>query len=636
MFFLSSSSKKRSLGKVKKRSIVSFLAKVSLKVKRGKFAQLKPRQQEEVSSGHVTSDDVRGSIDTSGTMSYKCAAESSDSLDEVFLLNSTMDADSDDSMSLEETKLNMDTRLTPLSFDGTQVTNHFKSSSGGEDFSLRKVLSPRVHPSNTSQEAHILAQSMDLDDLLQITNFLSCDLEDFQHEVNQSPQVFDVASQSLSEEDENRRKFNHVLELVVTTPTRPEIRKKFDDVLEKVMTTPPRPSSKLCSLASIPLPPAPWSSESDGVDLSETVQIVSSEGQDDSMIRDQMRRSDSSDSIPSLSGGANALNQAPTGNIAAPTSADEAADSVIAWGCLAALLGSPAPRIARKQMKRIPVNLWQDDASLVEDLDALFLPHDNDELGNEMRALSLNAADDLTKAPDVCNIPPCEDLIPDVDDLHNLDFPTTPTRVTSKKEIADSTFAWGVLGAILGSPAPSSVSKKSATRKRVNLWDDGEENDLLPEIEEQVYYEDECDVLSSPIDLTELVEADEQVILADQSIVLQKGDSGRESAESVLAWTALGMLLGSPAPKSVCRKSKKESEEAAKNLWRDFEAIGDALDTVPFISPDLEDEEDDPIATECHMFAEKWFDGQDQDSVESLSRMPSLSGTSDDDDGDSL
>ena len=287
-------------------------------------------------------------------------------------------------------------------------------------------------------------------------------------------------------------------------------------------------------------------------------------------------------------------------------------------------------------MKRIPVNLWQDDASLVEDLDALFLPHDNNELGNEMRALSLNAADDLTKAPDVCNIPPCEDLIPDVDDLHNLDFPTTPTRVTSKKEIADSTFAWGVLGAILGSPAPSSVSKKSATRKRVNLWDDGEENDLLPEIEEQVYYEDECDVLSSPIDLTELVEADEQVILADQSIVLQKGDSGRESAESVLAWTALGMLLGSPAPKSVCRKSKKESEEAAKNLWRDFEAIGDALDTVPFISPDLEDEEDDPIATECHMFAEKWFDGQDQDSVESLSRMPSLSGTSDDDDGDSL
>jgi len=166
MFFLSSSSKKRSIGKVKKRSIISFLAKVSLKVKQGKFAQLKPQQQEEVSSGHVTSDDVRGSIDTSGSMSYKCAAESSDSLDEVFLHNSTMDADSDDSMSLEETKLNMDSRLTPLSFDGTQVTNHFKSSSGGEDFSLHKVLSPRVDPSNPRQEAHLLAPSMDLDDLL--------------------------------------------------------------------------------------------------------------------------------------------------------------------------------------------------------------------------------------------------------------------------------------------------------------------------------------------------------------------------------------------------------------------------------------------------------------------------------------
>jgi len=635
MFFLLSSSKKRSLGKVKKRSIVSFLAKVSLKVKRGKFAQLKPQQQEEVSSGHVTSDDVRGSIDTSGTMSYKCAAESSDSLDEVFLLNSTMDADSDDSMSLEETKLNMDTRLTPLSFDDTQVTNHFKSSPGGEDFSLHKVLSPRVDPSKTSQDAHVLAPSMD--DLLQITNFLSCDLEDFQHEVNQSPEVFDVASQNLTEEDENRRKFNHVLELVVSTPTRPEIRKKFDDVLEKVVSTPPRPSSKRCSCASISLPPAPWSSESDGVDLSETVQIVSSEGQEDSMNRDQMRRSDSSDSIPSLSGGADALDQVPTdNNIAAPTCADDAADSVIAWGCLAALLGSPAPRPARKQMKRIPVNFWQDDASLGEDLDALCLPQDDDELGNQMRALSLNAADDLTKAPNICNIPPCDDLIPDVDDFYNLDFPTTPTRVTSEKDIADSTLSWGILGAILGSPAPSSVSKKSATRKRVNLWDDGKEDDLLPEIEGQDYYEDECDVFSAPIDLTELVEADEQAILADQSIVLQKGDSRKESAESVLAWTALGMLLGSPAPKSVCKKSMKESEKAANNLWRYVEAIGDALDTVPFISPDLEDEEDDPIATEGRIFAEHWRDGQEQDSVPSLSRTPSLSGTSDEEDGDSL
>ena len=121
--------------------------------------------------------------------------------------------------------------------------------------------------------------------------------------------------------------------------------------------------------------------------------------------------------------------------------------------------------------------------------------------------------------------------------------------------------------------------------------------------------------------------------MAGQSIELQERDSGRESAESVLAWTALGMLLGSPAPRSVCKKSRKESEEAAKNLWKDNKACGDdALDTVPFISPD---EVDESIATECRLRAEKWLDGQDQESVPSLSMTPSLSGSSDEEDDDS-
>lgn len=615
MFAMPSSSK-ISLGKVQKKSITRILTKVSLKVKRGKFALLKPHQQEELPSGHVTSDDSCGSI-----------------ADEVFVLDNTMDSmDTDtDDMSLSEVKkLNMDARLTPLSFDDTQVTNHFRSSSGGEDFTLHKALSPRVNSPNISQEAHSLVPSLSLDDMLKITSFLSLDLEDFivedfqslPHDDNEVARhceaVVDKAHQYHREEDENRRKFN--------------------DMLEKVMSTPPRPASTRCSLVSNPPPSSPFpqcsGDESDGVDLPETTNIDSSQCQEDLIKEDQMRRSDSSGSIPSLSGGPDEWDQTLTDNIiAAPTSTNDAADSAIAWGCLAALLGSPAPSSARKQRKRIPVNLWQDDASLGEGLDSICLPQDDSELRNELRALNLNDGDDLA-ASDDCSIPSCEDLVPDVGDSCNLVFPTTPSRVSSKKGIADSTLAWGVLGAILGSPAPSSVSKKSAARKHVNLWHDGEEEDELPEIEGYDDSEDERDFLSAPIDLTELVEADEQVnILAGQSIELQDRDSGRESAESVLAWTALGMLLGSPAPKSVCKKSRKESEEAAKNLWKDNKACGDdALDIVPFISPD---EVDESIATECRLRAEKWLDGQDQESVPSLSMTPSLSGSSDEEDDDS-
>ncbi len=140
--------------------------------------------------------------------------------------------------------------------------------------------------------------------------------------------------------------------------------------------------------------------------------------------------------------------------------------------------------------------------------------------------------------------------------------------------------------------------------------------------------------MSAPIDLSELVEVDDQGILVGQSTALQQGDSRNESAKSFLAWTALGMLLDSPAPKSVCKKSKKESEESARKCRNDFKTVGDfTSDTVPVISPD---DEGDSTAKECRTLAEKWRCGQDQDSVISHSRTPSLSGIYDEEDGDSL
>ncbi|KAL3822431.1 hypothetical protein ACHAXA_007438 [Cyclostephanos tholiformis] len=618
MFALPSSCKPRSLGKVQRKSITRFLTKVSLKVKRGKFVELKPQQPDEFRPIQVISDYYCGSFEESGSMSYKnCVAESRYSLDEEIFLSNRMESDADDSMSFtEEKKLDTNTRLTPLSFDDTQVTNHFRTSSRGVEFSFHKALSPRIISSSTSQEAHALFPPGSLDDMLPINSLMSLDLEDFRSlppdvNISHSKAAADEVPHNSSEGDVNRR--------------------KFDEILDIIMSTPPRTASTRCSLTkkNHSLPRRHSSSdESDVVQLPETAQIDTTDGREDSMNRDQMRRFDSSDSIPSLSGDADALDQTPADNInPLPTSTKDAADSTIAWGCLAALLGSPAPSSARKQKKRTPVNLWQYDTYPDEDLDAICLLQNDKELVNEMQTLNLVANDD-----DDWSIPLCEDLVREVDDSFGVDVPTTPTRV---KSIADSTLAWGVLGAILGSPAPLSVLKKNcAPKKQDYLWNNCEENDLPPEIEGRDDVDDECDVLCAPIDLTELVEADEQVNILTQSIELQGGDRRDESVESVFAWTALGMLMGSPAPRSVCKKRRKESKVVAKNLWIDFESIGDdVLETVPCISPD---EEDYSLNTECRLFSRKWLDAQDLNYVPSLSITPSLSGTSDEEDVESL
>ena len=293
----------------------------------------------------------------------------------------------------------------------------------------------------------------------------------------------------------------------------------------------------------------------------------------------------------------------------------DAADSVIAWGCLVALLGSPAPRSVRKQKKQTPVtSLAEDD---INDCILCYLPQgDDDGLENDVQALDLNVQYDDTAD----DIPSIGDLAPD----EAVDyFPTTPMR--AQRDIADSTLAWSIVGAILGSPAPSVVSRKRSQTTHATLLDDSP----VPEIEDQYDLNDDA------IDMTELVHADEDAnVMAVNTIKLGNGGDGNENVESVLAWTALGMLLGSPAPKSVCKKKiDVGSEVVAKNHWTDFDAAAgnDHLDEVPVIS--INDEDINPFFMECQKSAQFWLDGcsHDQDSVPSLSRT--MSGASDGEDG---
>ena len=92
------------------------------------------------------------------------------------------------------------------------------------------------------------------------------------------------------------------------------------------------------------------------------------------------------------------------------------------------------------------------------------------------------------------------------------------------------------------------------------------------------------------------------------------------------------MLLGSPAPKYVSKRSRRGST----NLWDDGSAIGnDASNCIPFIFTG--DENDSillspwkvPLGQKSWLGCRDFSDGEDTQSTQSLSGLPSLSATSD-------
>jgi len=178
-------------------------------------------------------------------------------------------------------------------------------------------------------------------------------------------------------------------------------------------------------------------------------------------------------------------------------------------------------------------------------------------------------------------------------------------------------------------------------KKPVNLWEDEGESDLLPEINEQDNHEDESDLslLYYAIDLNELQQGDETT---EEFAKTEQVGAKQESADSVLAWGGLGMLLGSPAPISVSRKMKKMRVEDAQQLWDD----GESNDAMPSIYPD--EANDTMSSSGGSSTAQQWCTEQDAlsdddddthsipclskiSSVPCLSRISSVSGSTDDD-----
>jgi hypothetical protein len=181
------------------------------------------------------------------------------------------------------------------------------------------------------------------------------------------------------------------------------------------------------------------------------------------------------------------------------------------------------------------------------------------------------------------------DSVPDI----SKDLVTSDAAISqqSNEDIANSTTAWSSLVALLGSPAPSCVLPKERTATQ-NLWVDDatiEDDEIISLACSEIDHLAEDDILP-PLPIS-----DEDTIaeLSLSGLQLDSDDAcvpskDEDASSSVLAWTALTALLGSPAPQ--CVALKKESREV-KNLWADDEEDG-IISLTQFELPCLDESDD--------------------------------------------
>ncbi|KAL3761475.1 hypothetical protein ACHAWU_006505 [Discostella pseudostelligera] len=567
-----------------------------------------------------TSHSPRTSTTTATTvaLSYQCSQpESRNSLEQEVHYMGTMETTTDDEfMSLEPDVFNTCIRLTPLTFDDTQVPNHFRSDAGGNihvinqrEDAIMEIEEPLSSSRQCSEEKKLQndegtprprnrwrqQQSVEGED-----EFLSLDLEDDEDMFTQLEEGEDMISIHVDDSDNEEESSAHKVVVSQEISREEDNRMKFNDMLNKVV---------ICRGVGLKSTPEMFYTSYNSTVSELSYSKPGGEGQDGLL----KRRNSSNDSIPSLSGDHNNAEVVGAISPEAPmnaTNVDEVAESTIAWGCLAALMSSPAPSPVRECKKRTstPVkNLWQDDdlsphAEVLDDI--VSLPHDDDgeDLDDELRSLNIVA--------DNCSIPSCKDL-DDHDQLVILDFPSSPPKSKLRK-VEDSKLAWSVLGAILGSPAPSSVSKKYV-KKCVNLWDDDEETDVLEVGVDDIISlppdddEEEVPAIDDATDNCSIPSCNDLDPNVDDCFpTTPPKANSRKAEDSALAWSVLGAILGSPAPSSVAKKSVKK----CINLWdddgeTDVLEVGDDIISLPPYDDDeevltFEDEADSCSIPSCN------------------------------------
>jgi hypothetical protein len=255
-----------------------------------------------------------------------------------------------------------------------------------------------------------------------------------------------------------------------------------------------------------------------------------------------------------------------------------------------------------------------------------------------------------------------DNIIPDPDCLE-LDETTTSLNVVVPSETdanrnrdVDTTLSFCVLGAILGSPAPSCVKKHGRKTASSIFWDleDGIDDDIPDLRDDNSSSEDtnpsnekesglndifttaslsDCDEShgASVNNEEELIDVD---TVPDIDIVDETCDydccpafdetSIKKAADSALAWSALALILHSPAPAAVTKLGSscipKHSDEPASADFDDalftIEEVEEEVDDIP----SLADTAESPPCTPNRKHREYMF----KDSLDDNAFLPEL------------
>jgi len=310
---------------------------------------------------------------------------------------------------------------------------------------------------------------------------------------------------------------------------------------------------------------------------------------------------------------------------------EDVADSVVAWGLLAALMGAPAPPAVMVQYKKLSsearINLWQDggcsNCDEIEDIMASSQVTD-DGFG---RFEVCYDSDDMS----IPSLFAAEAHIEDTRTAYEFNTFTNKERgSTATKDAMESSIAWCSFAALLGSHAPSSVIQymKATTKTRISVTEKfcfhGEFEDVITSSRNTVENEDGAFVTD---DIPDLPHTQEDTIAANflssellnyESVFtdftaepIDIESSRKDVEDSVLAWSALAALLGSPITEIAYRRTHQRERHSPKNLWLENDADEDDIDMISL--PTSSDEDSFIGTVEC-------LDGEEVE----LHNIPSL------------
>eukprot|EP00569_Conticribra_weissflogii_P008709 CAMPEP_0171362990 /NCGR_PEP_ID=MMETSP0879-20121228/3040_1 /TAXON_ID=67004 /ORGANISM="Thalassiosira weissflogii, Strain CCMP1336" /LENGTH=777 /DNA_ID=CAMNT_0011870033 /DNA_START=87 /DNA_END=2420 /DNA_ORIENTATION=- len=288
---------------------------------------------------------------------------------------------------------------------------------------------------------------------------------------------------------------------------------------------------------------------------------------------------------------------------------EDVADSVVAWGLLAALMGAPAPPAVMVQDKKLSsearINLWQDggcsNCDEIEDIMASSQVTD-DGFG---RFEVCYDSDDMS----IPSLFAAEAHIEDTRTAYEFNTFTNKERgSTATKDAMESSIAWCSLAALLGSHAPSSVIQymKATTKTRISVTEKfcfhGEFEDVITSSRNTVENEDGAFVTD---DIPDLPHTQEDTIAANflssellnyESVFtdftaepIDIESSRKDVEDSVLAWSALAALLGSPITEIAYRRTHQCERQSPKNLWVENDADEDDIDMISLPTSSDED-----------------------------------------------